>query len=399
MTESPAGHNQGGAVAAVTGRLLVDGNLVRGALVIERGRIVDVRIGGAGNVGNVGRLPSPRIDAEIVSPGLVDLQVNGGFGLEVGADGQALRDLAARLPSTGVTTFLPAAVSAGAADYRALAAAFASARGAAGARMPGLHLEGPLLSPARAGAHRADAIAAAGATLDDALPELLDAGVVRLVTLAPERPGALALIARLRQAGTVVSVGHTDATFEQTVAAIDAGATLATHLYNAMSPLSHRAPGAVGAALADDRLTVMLIADGVHVHPAALNVALRSKGPERVVLVTDAIAAAGAPPGRYALAGVEVVSDGQSVRLTDGTLAGSTLTLDRAVRMMAGLAGARLEDALAMASTVPAAAIGLADTGRLAVGQAADLALWSAAMEVTATIVGGEVAFRSPRPA
>ena len=235
--------------------------------------------------------------------------------------------------------------------------------------MPGLHLEGPLLSPARAGAHRADAIAAAGATLDEVLADLLAAGVVRLVTLAPERPGALALIARLRQAGVAVSLGHTDATFEQTVAAIDAGATLATHLYNAMSPLHHRAPGAVGAALADDRLTVMLIADGVHVHPAALNVALRSKGPERVALVTDAIAAAGAPPGRYALAGVEVISDGQTARLADGTLAGSTLTLDRAVRMMAGLAGARLEDALAMASTVPAAAIGLADTGRIAVGQ------------------------------
>jgi N-acetylglucosamine-6-phosphate deacetylase len=390
MTESPAGHNRDGAVAAVTGRLLVDGNLIRGAVVIERGRIVDVRIGNM----DVAQLPTPRLDAELVSPGLVDLQVNGSFGLEVGGDPVSLRALAAQLPSTGVTTFLPAAVSAGAADYRAVAAAFASARAAAGARMPGLHLEGPLLAPARAGAHRAQAIAAAGATLDEMLDDLLAAGAVRLVTLAPERPGALALISRLRQAGVAVSIGHTDATFEQAVAAIDAGATLTTHLYNAMSPLNHRAPGTVGAALADDRLTVMLIADGVHVHPAALNVALRSKGPERIALVTDAVAAAGAPPGRYALAGVEVVSDGQAVRLADGTLAGSTLTLDRAVRIMAGLGGARLADALAMASTVPAAAIGLADSGRIAIGQAADLVLWSTAMEVTATIIGGEVAFR-----
>jgi N-acetylglucosamine-6-phosphate deacetylase len=391
MTESPAGHNRDGAVASVTGRLLVDGNLVHGAVVIERGRIMDVRIGGARGTGS---LPSPRLDAEIVSPGLIDLQVNGGFGHEVGGDAQALRALAARLPSTGVTTFLPTLVSTGAADYRAAAAAFAAARDAAGARMPGLHLEGPLLALARAGAHRAEAIAAAGETLDDALPALLAAGAVRLVTLAPERPGALALIPRLRQEGASVSVGHTDATFEQTVAAIDAGATLATHLFNAMSPLHHRAPGAVGAALADDRLTVTLIADGVHVHPAALNVALRCKGPERVVLVTDAIAAAGAPPGHYALAGAEIVSDGQSARLADGTLAGSTLTMDRAVRVMAGLGGARIEDALAMASAVPAAAIGLTDVGRIAVGQTADLALWSAAMEVTATIIGGEVAFR-----
>jgi N-acetylglucosamine-6-phosphate deacetylase len=391
MTETPSGHNRDGGVSAVTGRLLVDGNLIRGALVLERGHIVELRLGDAASVG---ALPSRRLEAEIVSPGLVDLQVNGGFGLEVGGDAQALRALAAQLPSTGVTTFLPTAVSVGAAAYRALAAAFGSARGAPGARMPGLHLEGPLLSHARAGAHGRDAIAAAGTTLDEVLGELLSAGAVRLVTLAPERPGALALISRLRQAGVAVSIGHTDATFEQTVAAIDAGATLATHLYNAMSPLHHRAPGAVGAALADDRLTAMLIADGVHAHPAVLNVALRSKGPERVVLVTDAIAAAGAAPGRYALAGVDVISDGQAARLADGTLAGSTLTLDRAVRMMAGLAGARLEDALAMASTVPAAAIGLTGVGRIAVGQTADLTLWSAAMEVTATVVGGDLAYR-----
>jgi N-acetylglucosamine-6-phosphate deacetylase len=390
MTESPAGHNREDAVASVVGRLLVDGNLIRGAVVVEGGRIVDVRIG---DERNVGPLPSPRLDADIVSPGLVDLQVNGGFGLEVGGDAAALRALAARLPSTGVTTFLPTLVSSDAAEYRAAAAAFAAARGATGARMPGLHLEGPLLAPARAGAHRPPAIAAAGTTVDDVLDELLGAGVLRLVTLAPERPGALAFIGRLRQAGVVVSIGHTDATFEQAVAAIDAGATLATHLYNAMSPLHHRAPGTVGAALADDRLTVMLIADAVHAHPAALNVALRSKGPERVALVTDAIAAAGAPPGRYALAGVEVISDGQTARLADGTLAGSTLTLDRAVRVMASLAGARLEDALAMASTVPAAAIGLAGTGRIAVGQVADLVAWSSSMEVTATLIGGEIAY------
>jgi N-acetylglucosamine-6-phosphate deacetylase len=330
-----------------------------------------------------------------VSPGLIDLQVNGGFGVEVGGDAAALRALAARLPSTGVTTFLPTAVSSGAAEYRALAGAFASARGAPGARMPGLHLEGPLLAPGRAGAHRPSEIAGAGATLDDVLDELVAAGAVRLLTLAPERPGALALIRRLRDAGVTVSIGHTDASFEQAVAGIDAGATLVTHHLNAMTPLRHRAPGAVGAALADDRVTIMLIADGVHVHPAALNIALRSKGPDRVALVTDAMAAAAAPAGRYALAGVEVISDGQTARLTDGTLAGSTLTLDRAVRMMAGLAGARLEDALAMASAVPAAAIGLADVGRIAVGQVADLALWSAGMEVVATIVGGEVAYRA----
>jgi N-acetylglucosamine-6-phosphate deacetylase len=385
-TESPVGHNR----YAVTGHLLLGGELVAGAVVVEGERIVEVRTGVAGP------LPEVRIAAHIVSPGLVDLQVNGTFGLEVGGDPAALRALAARLPATGVTTFLPTLVSGRAADYRAAAAALAAARGAPGARMPGLHLEGPLLAATRAGAHDRAPIAEADATLDAVLDELLAAGVVRLVTLAPERPGALARIRRLRDAGVTVSLGHTDATFDQTIAGLDAGATLVTHLYSAMSPFHHRAPGAVGAALTDARATVALIADGVHTHPAALNLALRAKDPGRIVLVTDAIAAAGMPPGPYRLAGIPIVSDGQSARLADGTLAGSTLTLDRAVRAMVSLGGARLEDALAMASTTPADLIGLADTGRIAAGQLADLALWSSNAEVTGAIVGGAVVTPPP---
>jgi N-acetylglucosamine-6-phosphate deacetylase len=377
----------------VTGRLLLaadgagaEGHLVDGALIVDGDRIVEVR------TGPTGALPARRLAADIVSPGLCDLQVNGAFGFEVGGDPAALRALAARLPATGVTTFLPAIVSAPAAHYAAVAAAFAAARGAAGARMPGLHLEGPLLAPGRAGVHDQAAIAAGDASWA-AVEPLLASGDVRLVTLAPERPGALARIAALRAAGVTVALGHTDATFDQMIAGVDAGATLVTHLYSAMSGFHHRAPGAVGAALTDERLTVALIADGSHAHPAALNLALRAKGPARLALVTDAVAAAGQPPGRYALGGQPIVSDGQAVRNTDGTLAGSVLTMDRAVRAMVALGGARLEDALAMASTVPTAAIGLADTGRLAVGRRADLTLWSTNVEVTATLVGGVVAF------
>jgi N-acetylglucosamine-6-phosphate deacetylase len=147
--------------------------------------------------------------------------------------------------------------------------------------------------------------------------------------------------------------------------------------------------------LTDDRVAVSLIADGVHVHPAALKLAMRAKGVDRIVLVTDAVAAAGAGPGSYRLGGASVISDGESVRLADGTLAGSTLTMDRAVRTMVSLGGARIEEALTMASTVPAARVGLADRGTLAVGRRADLVLWSANLEVETTIVGGEVAFRA----
>ncbi|HXT95157.1 MAG TPA: N-acetylglucosamine-6-phosphate deacetylase [Polyangia bacterium] len=384
-TESPRGHNR----FAVTGRLLVDGRLVPGALVVEGERIVEVRTGAAGE------LPAPRLDAAIVSPGLIDLQCNGAFGFEVGGDAAALRALGARLPSTGVTSFLPSIVSAAPAHYRAVAIAFATARTGPGAAPLGLHLEGPLLSPIRAGAHAPPAIAEADATLDDVLDELCATGAVRLVTLAPERRGALVLLKRLVEAGVVVGLGHTDATFDQMIAGAAAGATLVTHLFSAMSPFHHRAPAAVGAALTDDRLTVTLIADGVHAHPAALNLALRAKGPAGIALVTDAVAAAGAPAGTYTLGGRTIVSDGESARLADGTLAGSTLTLDRAVRAMVALGGAQLEDALSMATAVPAARLGLADRGRLEVGRRADLVLWSADLQVASTVVGGSVVFEA----
>jgi N-acetylglucosamine-6-phosphate deacetylase len=385
-TESPSGHNR----FSVTGRLLIDGRLAAGALVVAGDRIVEVRTDVAGE------LPTPRLEADIVSPGLVDLQCNGSFGFEVTDGVSALDIMASRLTRRGVTTFLPTVVSATAGRYRSAAALILRiVRAPWGSRVPGLHLEGPLLSPARAGAHDASAIAAADATLDEVLEHLLAAGALRLVTLAPERPGALARIRRLVAAGVAVSLGHTDATFEQVIAGIDAGATLVTHLFNAMSGLHHRAPGAVGAALTDDRVAVSLIADGIHVHPAALRLAMRAKGTDRIVLVTDAVAAAGAAPGSYRLGGVSVVSDGESVRLADGTLAGSTLTMDRAVRTMVSLGGARIEEALTMASTVPAARVGLADRGSLAVGRRADLVLWSANLEVEATVVGGEVVFRA----
>jgi N-acetylglucosamine-6-phosphate deacetylase len=390
-TESPHGHNR----YSVTGQLLLDGRLVSGALVVEGERIVEVRTDG------VGELPGPRLDAEIVSPGLIDLQCNGGFGFEVGGDAAALRGLAAHLPSTGVTTFLPTVVSAPAADYRAVAAALAAmepreATAKPRAQAAGLHLEGPLLSAARAGAHDPAAIAAGDATLDDVLDELLASRALRLMTLAPERPGALARLRQLVEAGVVVSLGHTDATYDEMLDGTDAGATLATHLFNAMSPFHHRAPGAVGAALIDERLTVSLIADGVHAHPAALNLVLRAKGAERMVLVTDAVAAAGVPAGTYSLGGVPIVSDDESARRADGTLAGSTLTMDRAVRGMVALGGARPEEALTMATSVPAALLGFADRGRLAVGRRADLALWSEDLKLVSTVIGGAAAFGSP---
>jgi N-acetylglucosamine-6-phosphate deacetylase len=187
-----------------------------------------------------------------------------------------------------------------------------------------------------------------------------------------------------------VSLGHTDASLETFERAAEAGATLVTHLYSAMSPFHHREPGAVGAALALDRLTACLIPDGIHTHPASLRIALSAKGASRLALVSDAMAAAGCGPGAYTLGGQTVhVRDG-AARLADGTLAGSAILLDEAVRGMVALGGATPGEALAMASTVPARALGLARTGRIAEGLDADLVLLDGDLHVRGTLVRGK---------
>jgi N-acetylglucosamine-6-phosphate deacetylase len=376
-----------GSRYSVTGRLLIAGTLQGGAVIVDGATIA--AIVGESELSAMA-LPEPVLRANIVSPGLIDLQVNGGFGCEVGEDAAALRGLCAALPATGVTAFLPALVTREPEAYRSARRAFANARGAPGARMLGLHLEGPFIAPSRAGAHRRDLIRDPDDRLAD---QLTDGDDVRLMTVAPERPGALELIRRLRDRGIVVSLGHTDATFDQFVAGVDAGATMTTHLYNASSLFHHRAPGAVGAALVDERIVAGLIADGVHAHYAALNLALRAKGPDRLVLVTDAVAAAGCGPGTFSLGGETVVSDGTAVRLGDGTLAGSTLTMDRAVRTMLTFTGAQLEDALTMATETPARVLGLTTQGQLQVGADADLVLWDNALGVAMTFVGGALVY------
>ena len=376
---------------ALRGRILLDGRLVDGAVVVEDGRIAEVT-----RTPRSGQLPAAVIDAAIVAPGLIDLQVNGGFGVEVGDDPAAIRQLAARLPETGVTAFLPTVITSPAASYPRAFAAFAAARNVPGARPLGLHLEGPFLAPTRHGAHRRDLIEAADPRL---LDEFVTSDAVRLVTLAPDRPGADERIRRLRDRGVVVSLGHTDATDEQFVAAVDAGATKATHLYNAMSPFGHRAPGAVGAALLDDRITVGLIVDGVHVHPAGVRLALRAKGPDRIALVTDMMSAAGypggvMPAGAYELGGRRVSVEGGAARLDDGTLAGSIITLDATIRNVVAWTDTTPADALRMATEVPARLLGLELAGRIAPGNDADLVLLGADLTVEATIVAAQTVYR-----
>ena len=360
-----------------SGRILVAGGARQGSLTVEEGRIS--ALGGPAGGGRA---------AAWVVPGFIDLQVNGAFGIDLAGEPARVGELAARLPATGVTGFLPTLISATADRIEDWAARIAAAADgpAGGARVLGLHLEGPFLSPERPGAHEVAVIRAADAACFE---RLLALPALRLVTIAPERADALARIARLSARGVAVSLGHTAADLDQMRGGIDAGARLVTHLFNAMTGFTHRAPGALGAALIDPRVVLGLIADGVHAHPAAVELAVRAAGPDRIALVTDAMAAAGMGPGRARLAGREVEVDAVSARLADGTLAGSILTLDQAVRNMAAWSRLGAEAALRMATEVPARALELDAGGRIEVGAPADLVLLDDQLAVEATYVGG----------
>jgi len=339
------------------------------------------------------RAPDLALGAGHLVPGLIDLQVNGGFGVDLaGLDPAGWARLVRRLPETGTTAFLPTFVTAPV-DELDHALRFASVFAAdppAGARVLGVHQEGPFLAPGRAGAHRRDLIVPPSPA---AVAGLLaaGAGVLRVVTLAPEVEGGLAAVAALVEAGVVVSVGHSDATAGQVAAAADAGARMVTHLFNAQRPFHHREPGVVGQALADPRLTCGLIADPSHVSLTACAIAFAA-APGRICLVTDAAAPAGMLPGRYQLGGelVEVrPGEGQAPRLADGTLAGSVLRMDRAVAN-AVTAGAGLAEAVAAATRIPADLIGRPDLGRLTPGAAADLAWLGDDLRARAAWVAGE---------
>ncbi len=333
-----------------------------------------------------------------LAPGLIDLQLNGAFGLDFTVDPAALWRVALELPRYGVTAFLPTIITAppGAipAAQAALAAGPATGR-ASGARPLGLHLEGPFLNPLRRGAHPLEHLRRPN------LGEARDwspATGVRLVTLAPELPGALPLIETLAARGVVVALGHSDATYAEALAGLAAGGTYGTHLFNAMSPFNHRAPGVAGALLADARAVVGLIVDEVHVHPAAVAVAWHAKGPGRVCLVSDAMAGLGLGDGGYQLGERTVHVAHGTARLADGTLAGSLLSLDQAVRNLAAITGCGPHAALGAASAVPAAVLGLSEQyGRLAAGAAADLVLLTPDLQVAATWVGGRLAYQSER--
>jgi N-acetylglucosamine-6-phosphate deacetylase len=385
------------------------------------GVVVDVARGDAGPAGaRPGDVPGRVVPLgdRTIAPGFVDVHVHGGAGRQVnGGDPTeveaSLLELAAFHARHGTTALVATTVSdsperlAAAVAGVARAAHAGRADRAGGARVLGVHLEGPFLSPARAGAHDPACIRPPERAEMDRLLELGD-GTVRLVTLAPELPGAGDLIDACLSAGATVALGHTDAGYEAARRAFDAGASHVTHLFDAMAPLHHRAPGLVTAALLDDAVTVELICDLHHLHPAAIELVLRVAR-SRTALVTDATAAAGLAAGPQRLGTRDVVVEGTRVALASdpSVLAGSALTMDLAVRLAVREAGVPLADALGAASLVPArVAAGqpvggerpggmppTGATGTVEPGAPADLCILDPALEVAATLVAGAVVF------
>lgn len=329
-------------------------------------------------------------DAVLV-PGFVDIHVHGGGGASylAGGNSEVLRavDFHRR---HGTTATLASLVTASPSEL--MAAVHGLAEATRDGMIAGIHLEGPWLSTAQCGAHDRTQMRDATAAEVDALLTA-GGGAIRMVTLAPERPGSDDAITRLVDAGVVVAVGHTDATYEQTRHAIELGATVGTHLFNAMRPLHHREPGPALALLADPRVTVELIADGVHIHPAVLHATVQAAGSGRVALVTDAIAAAGAHDGGYQLGSVPVDVAGGVARVRGtSTIAGSTATMDQLFGLAAALGSDRdaaLIAAVRLTSTTPARALGIDGAGSLVVGGDANLVVLEQDLTVHAVMAGG----------
>ncbi|HUO59103.1 MAG TPA: N-acetylglucosamine-6-phosphate deacetylase [Candidatus Acidoferrales bacterium] len=368
-----------------------DQRIANPVVLIEDGHIVDMASRSGREIPAKARVfDFP--DAVLV-PGYVDLHIHGAAGYDVmeGSD-DGLNRMSAFLAQRGVTSFLATTVTAQLSRLEAAVEKIALQiehwpANSPLARPIGIHLEGPCISDARRGVHPREYVCNPTVELLERMHQAAH-GKLKLITIAPELAGALEVIRAAVARGIKVSIGHTDGTAEDALAAIEAGATHVTHTFNAMRPLEHRAPGVLGVALSDDRLCAEIIADGVHVDPRVVEIFLRSKGPERAVLVTDAISATGMPDGRYRLGEFEVTVAGPRAEC-DGRLAGSVLTLERAVQNVMQFANWPLPHAVRLATANPARVLGCEKLGRLETGARADIAVLSREGVVQQSFVGG----------
>jgi N-acetylglucosamine-6-phosphate deacetylase len=364
-----------------------DGVLDPGWVMVDDGTISSVGSGA----------PPARPDATVtdatgswVVPGFVDIHTHGGGGAAFTSDDPAhVRRVVDAHTAHGTTTMLASLVTRPVPELVEQVAALSEL--VQEGLIAGVHLEGPFLSAARCGAHDPAILRPPDPVSVDALLAA-GRGTIRMVTVAPELEGAVPAVKRLVDAGVIAAIGHTDALADDVVPAVDAGASVATHLFNGMRPLHHREPGPIGVLLDDERVTVELICDLVHLHPTVVRLAARHAGAGRTVLITDAIAAAAAGDGVYDIGGLEVnVTDGVPTLAGGGSLAGSTLTMDTAFRNLVQSCGLGVLDAVAAASTRPAELLGLGNvTGRLAPGYAADVVLLDDALHTTSVMRRGE---------
>lgn len=362
----------------------------RGTVMVENGRISHI----GSSFGQPGRGKAIDACGGYLVPGFIDLQVNGGFGLNFTEDPNSIWQVAPHLPQSGVTSFLPTIVTSPIETVAAAQEAISQRQESefTGAAPLGLHVEGPFLNPQKKGAHKSVYIRPPDLA---AIAEWSRENSIWLVTLAPELRGALALVERLVDQGVVVSAGHTMATYEEAQAGFNSGIRYGTHLFNAMRPLTHRDPGIVGALLQDEECTAGLICDGIHVHPAMVDLAWKAKGSKRLNLVSDATTALDLPPGSYRLGDRPVNVTDSDARLADGTLAGSMAPLDQGLRNLISYTGITLQEALPTVTSTPAELMGIIDhRGHLAAGKTADMVLLSPDLQVHMTIAKGRVVYQ-----
>ena len=383
--------------------VLPDRILSHASLIIDQGRIaaLDTARGAPPGASVVD------VQESYIVPGFVDVHVHGVEGHDTLDAQGAIRAIASRLPRYGVTAFCPTTVACGPAELETTLEQVASARvsrARGAARVLPAHLESNFINPDYKGAQPIACLRSPGDARRDggfSGREILGviesrAADVGIVTVAPEVDGVLDLIPRLVRSGHRVSLGHSGADFDQAVAAIDAGARHATHLFNRMTPIAHRAPGLAGAVLSHQDVKAELICDGFHVHPAMSRLAIAAKGVDGVMAITDGTAGAGLPPGTMTrLGGRAIRVSDQAALLEDGTLAGSTLTMDRAFRNIVTLFHASITEAAVMCSTTPARALGLTRFGVIAEGNFADLVVLDRAFRVTRTFIDGEEIYRA----
>jgi N-acetylglucosamine-6-phosphate deacetylase len=378
--------------------VLPDRVLSEGTIVIEAGRIAAIEPGAV----DPGRATTINAGDCYIVPGFIDVHVHGVDGYDTLDAGEAVAEIAARLPRYGVTAFCPTTVACPPTELRGFLHQVRDSRVAAApgrARVLPAHLESNFISPDFRGAQPASCLRAPGANVSEgefSARDILDTIAasrpdVGIVTLAPELPGGLDLVASLVASGHRVSLGHSGADYDTAIAAIDAGARHATHLFNRMTPIAHRAPGLAGAVLSREEVAAELICDGYHVHPAMCRLAIAAKGAHGVMAITDGTGASGLPAGSIArLGGRRIEARSEAAFLEDGTLAGSVLTMDRAFRTLVTRFGSSLVEATTMCSTTPARELGLTGFGVIAVGAVADLVVLDRGFHVVRTFIGGE---------